>query len=44
MYGENELQELEGNSQRDQRDREREQRERERAVAERQLGHLGDIL
>lgn len=42
LYGENELQELEGNSQRDQRDRE--QRERERAVAERQLGHLGDIL
>ncbi|NXB36838.1 ARHGB factor, partial [Eulacestoma nigropectus] len=42
LYGENELQELEGNSQRD-RDRDRE-RERERAVAERRLGDLGDIL
>ncbi|NXB59938.1 ARHGB factor, partial [Struthidea cinerea] len=40
LYGENELQELEGNSQRE-RDRDR---ERERAVAERQLAHLGDIL
>ncbi|NWH88608.1 ARHGB factor, partial [Aegithalos caudatus] len=41
LYGENELQELElGNSQRDPR----EFRDRERAVAERQLGHLGDIL
>ncbi|XP_068851369.1 rho guanine nucleotide exchange factor 11-like isoform X2 [Aphelocoma coerulescens] len=38
LYGENELQELEGNSQREQRE------QRERAVAERQLGHLGDIL
>ncbi|NXC03130.1 ARHGB factor, partial [Orthonyx spaldingii] len=40
LYGENELQELHGNSQRDPRD----QRDRERAVAERQLGHLEDIL
>ncbi|NXS85401.1 ARHGB factor, partial [Erpornis zantholeuca] len=40
LYGENELQELEGNSHRD-RDRDR---DRDRAVAERQLGHLWDIL
>ncbi|XP_039910176.1 sodium channel modifier 1 isoform X2 [Hirundo rustica] len=41
LYGENELQELElGNAQRDPR----EFRDRERTVAERQLGHLGDIL
>ncbi|NXV00689.1 ARHGB factor, partial [Cettia cetti] len=41
LYGENELQELEpGSGAREPR----ECRERERAVAERQLGHLGDIL
>ncbi|NWZ00192.1 ARHGB factor, partial [Loxia curvirostra] len=41
LYGENELQELElGNCAREPR----ECRERERALAERQLGHLGDIL
>ncbi|XP_041331478.1 rho guanine nucleotide exchange factor 11 [Pyrgilauda ruficollis] len=41
LYGENELQELElGNGPREPRER----RERERALAERQLGHLGDIL
>ncbi|XP_039568980.1 rho guanine nucleotide exchange factor 11 [Passer montanus] len=41
LYGENELQELEpGSGAREPRER----RERERALAERQLGHLGDIL
>uniref|UniRef100_A0A8C3MTE4 Uncharacterized protein n=1 Tax=Geospiza parvula TaxID=87175 RepID=A0A8C3MTE4_GEOPR len=41
LYGENELQELEpGNGPREPR----ECRERERQLAERQLGHLGDIL
>ncbi|XP_071273438.1 rho guanine nucleotide exchange factor 11-like isoform X11 [Agelaius tricolor] len=41
LYGENELQELElGNGPRESPER----RERERLLAERQLGHLGDIL